>query len=87
MWRGARVAFGAEIFTVDPVVLRRNEAHNPAMRNARPLDDKLKDASGAPERGYAGWKRAKVETGLEQSRDRDAMIPAEKLLRNLGIES
>ncbi|MET0363428.1 MAG: hypothetical protein ABW169_02125 [Sphingobium sp.] len=56
------------------------------MRNARSLDDKLHEAGGAPERGYAAWKRAKIEAALEQSRDRDAMIPADKLLRDLGIE-
>jgi hypothetical protein len=56
------------------------------MRNPRSLDDKLNEAGGAPERGHAAWKRAKVEAALEQSRDRGAMIPVEKLLRDLGLE-
>jgi hypothetical protein len=33
--------------------------------------------------GYEAWKRAKIERGLAQSRDRAAMIPVETVLRNL----
>ena len=41
-------------------------------------------ADGGPaEPGYAAWKRAKVERGLAQSRDRTAMIPIEQVWREL----
>lgn len=56
------------------------------MRNSSSFDDKISEADGAPDRGHAAWKRAKVEAALEQARDRDAMIPVEKLLRDLGLE-
>lgn len=39
-----------------------------------------------PEQGYATWKQAKVERGLEQSRDRSCMIPVERLWVDLGLE-
>lgn len=38
------------------------------------------------EDGYEAWKRAKIERGLAQSRDRAAMIPVEQLLRDLKLE-
>ena len=38
--------------------------------------DKVATTGEAPERGHAAWLRAKVERGLAQARDRDAMIPA-----------
>lgn len=56
------------------------------MRNSRSLEDKVTEQGSAPDRGYAAWKQAKIEAALEQSRDRDGMIPADKLLRDLGIE-
>lgn len=37
--------------------------------------DKVTDTQGSPERGYAEWKQAKVKRGLEQAKNRDAMIP------------
>ncbi|MEG3163256.1 hypothetical protein U1701_01480 [Sphingomonas sp. PB2P19] len=46
--------------------------------------EKLGDAGGPPERGYDAWKRAKIERGLAQSRDRSAMIPVEQVLRDLS---
>ena len=45
--------------------------------------EKLDETGGPPERGYDAWKRAKIERGLAQSQDRDAMIPVEQVLRNL----
>ena len=39
-----------------------------------------------PERGYAEWKRAKVERGLAQARDRNAMIPIDEVLREFGLK-
>ncbi|HEU0065611.1 MAG TPA: hypothetical protein VFQ57_00055 [Sphingomonas sp.] len=44
--------------------------------------EKLEDAAGAIDGGYAAWKRAKIERGLAQSQDRDALIPIEQLLRD-----
>jgi len=40
---------------------------------------------GSVDRGYDGWKRAKVERGLMQARDWSAMIPAEQVLRDLTL--
>lgn len=57
-----------------------------AMKPNQPLTEKLNEAGGAPERGYDAWKRAKVEKGLEQSKDRDAMIPVSRILRDFGLE-
>lgn len=48
--------------------------------------EKVADRDGVAERGYASWKRTKVETGLAQSKKRDDMIPAEKVWRDLGLE-
>jgi hypothetical protein len=39
--------------------------------------DKLDAEPVATEAGYDAWKRAKIERGLEQSRDRAAMIPVD----------
>lgn len=40
---------------------------------------------GPVDRGYDGWKRAKIERGLVQARDRSAMIPADEVLRGFGM--
>lgn len=56
------------------------------MKPNKPLTEKLSEAGGAPERGYDAWKRSKVEKGLEQSKDRDAMIPVAQILRDFGLE-
>lgn len=53
---------------------------------AHPESEKLADQDSPAERGYASWKRGKVETGLEQSKKRDDMIPADKVWRDLGLE-
>lgn len=39
------------------------------------------------ERGYAAWKQAKIERGKAQAMDRSAMIPADQVWRDLGLES
>ena len=49
-------------------------------------DDRLTESGSAMEAGYAAWKRAKVEAGLAQSRDRAAMIPVERIWRDLKLE-
>lgn len=48
--------------------------------------EKLDETGGPPERGYGAWMRVKIERGLAQSRDRDAMIPVEQVLRNLALK-
>lgn len=53
---------------------------------ARPETEEVADHDVAAERGYSSWKRAKVEVGLEQSKDRDTLIPAEEVWRELGLE-
>ncbi|MCH4152551.1 MAG: hypothetical protein LKF30_11505 [Sphingobium sp.] len=50
------------------------------------MTEKLSEAGGTPERGYDAWKRAKIEKGLEQAQDRDAMIPVAQILRDFGLE-
>lgn len=52
--------------------------------NAVPQCQPEAEPSEAPEPGYAEWKRAKVERGLAQTRDREAMIPAERIWRDLS---
>ena len=48
--------------------------------------DKLDAEPAVTEAGYDAWKRAKIERGLEQSRDRSTMIPVDQVLRNLSLE-
>ncbi len=52
------------------------------------LDPRLKtdETEGSVERGYAAWKRAKIERGLAEAQDRAAMIPVEQLLADLKLE-
>ncbi len=48
--------------------------------------DKLDAEPVTTEAGYDAWKRAKIVRGLEQSRNRSAMIPVDQVLRNLTLE-
>jgi hypothetical protein len=55
--------------------------------STRPVPDSLSESDQvAVEPGYEAWKRAKVERALAQSRDRAAMIPADQIWRDLGLE-
>lgn len=56
------------------------------MKATFPDREKLDAEGGATEPDYAEWKRAKVEKGLAQSRDRAAMIPVEQIWRDLKLE-
>jgi len=56
------------------------------MKPAIDPREKIEDADAPVEPGYAAWKRAKIERGLEQAKDRDAMIPVERVLRDLKLE-
>jgi len=42
------------------------------------------DEGAANEQDYSAYKRAKIERGLEQSRDRSVMIPIEQVWRDLS---
>jgi hypothetical protein len=46
----------------------------------------ISDADGPKASGYEEWKRQKILKGLEQSKDRSKMIPAEQVWRELGLE-
>jgi hypothetical protein len=55
------------------------------MARAAPTSEPLNpDAECEP--GYAAWKREKVERALAESADREAMIPAAEVWRDLGLE-
>ncbi|MBO9576318.1 MAG: hypothetical protein J7494_11310 [Sphingobium sp.] len=56
------------------------------MKPNQPANDKLHPSEEALERGYADWKRAKIERGFIQSQDRAGMISAEQVLRDFGPE-
>lgn len=49
-------------------------------------DNKVADTGEPIEPGHAEWKREKVVRGLEQAKNRDSLIPAERVWRNLGLE-
>jgi hypothetical protein len=47
---------------------------------------KTADTGEPVDPSHAKWKREKTTVGLEQAKDRDAMIPAERVWRELGLE-
>ena len=51
-----------------------------------PPEFKIAETGEPIELGHSKWKREKVSRGLEQATDRDSMIPAERVWRNLGLE-
>lgn len=63
----------------------RMEAHSAPMKSNQPLFEKLNEVGGSPERGYDAWNSAKVEKGLKQTKDRDAMIPVSRILHGLDL--
>lgn len=56
------------------------------VTKALPPEHKTADTGEPVESGHAKWKREKIAIGLEQAKDRDAMIPAERVWRELGLE-
>lgn len=56
------------------------------MKSRTDPQDKLAEQGNALERGYAAWKRGKIERGLAQTKDRASMIPMEQILRDFGLE-
>lgn len=61
--------------------------HIGSMKPAIPDRDKVNPVEGAADAGYDVWKRAKIERGLLESRDRSAMIPVEQVWRDLKLDS
>jgi hypothetical protein len=51
-----------------------------------PFDEKIGETDVAPERGYDAWLRRKIARGLDETRDRDMLISAEEVWRDLGLE-
>ena len=43
-----------------------------------PVSEKIADEPGSPELGHAAWKKAKVERGLAQAKERGSLIPADQ---------
>ncbi len=56
------------------------------MKPSVPVADKLEDAGAPVDPGYAAWKRQRIERAKAQAEDREAMIPAEQVWRDLGLE-
>lgn len=54
------------------------------MKPVSDIGEKVEADGGAVERGHDAWVREKVAKGLAQSRDRAAMIPLERVLRDLS---
>ena len=44
------------------------------------------DEIAPAEQGYEQWKLSKIETGLTEAGDRDALIAAEQVWRDLDLE-
>jgi hypothetical protein len=55
-------------------------------RKITPPAHKIAETAEPQAKGYAVWKRAKVEAGLAQAANRDALIPADKVWRDLGLD-
>ena len=52
-----------------------------------PLPFKVVETGESKELGYAARKRAKIECGLQQSKDRSVMISSQRVWRELGLET
>lgn len=57
-----------------------------AMKTRTPPVDEATRTDAGTEPGHADWKRAKVQRAIAEAKDRDAMIPAEQVWRDLGLE-
>ena len=56
------------------------------MKPALDPREKIAESDTSFEQGHAAWKRAKVERGLAQAKDRKAMIPVERILRDFKLD-
>jgi hypothetical protein len=45
----------------------------------------MNESGQQAQRDYDAWKRAKIERGMTQARDRSMMIPIEQVLRELAV--
>lgn len=50
------------------------------------LQDHLNTINEQQDANYLTWKQKKIETALEQSKERSNLIPAEKVWERLGLE-
>jgi len=55
------------------------------MKPAAPPADKMAEDGALPEPGHSAWLRAKIERGLAQAENRESLIPAEQVWRDLGL--
>lgn len=78
---GGAGASEGERFTFLPIC-----AILPVMKAKIDQREKLEADGGAPDAGHAAWMRIKVERGLAQAEDRDAMIPIEQIWRDLKLD-
>lgn len=56
------------------------------MKNSASAADKLEEAGSPVDPGYDAWKRSKIEHAKAEARDRQVLIPAEQIWRDLGLE-
>lgn len=47
---------------------------------------KVTETGESPEKGHDAWARRKIARGLTEAADRDRLIPAEKVWRDIGLE-
>lgn len=47
---------------------------------------KVTETGESPEKGHDDWARRKIVRGLAEAADRDRLIPADKVWRDLGLE-
>ena len=50
------------------------------MKSVADLHEKIDESDAPVERGYAAWKRGKIERGLAQAKDRAAMLSGEQIV-------
>lgn len=56
------------------------------MKAQMPPTDEATRTGLARELGYDAWKRAKIERAVAEAKKREAMVPAEQVWRDLGLE-
>jgi hypothetical protein len=47
---------------------------------------KTAETGERPEKGHDAWARRKIARGLVEAADREQLIPADKVWRDLGLE-
>jgi hypothetical protein len=56
------------------------------MKISTSAADKIEEGGAPADPGYDAWKRQRIERAKAQAEDRQAMIPAEQVWRDLGLE-